>query len=82
MKHTMLPSSAQPSTSKHCVRYHSHRVWGRTFNIEDLVLRLVQSNKNCHKLSPPWEGLYVVMKVLRLGTYKFKTIDDKVFINA
>ena len=33
--------------------YHSHRVWGRAFNIRDLVLYLVQSNKNYHKLSPP-----------------------------
>ena len=34
-------------------RYHSHRVQGRAFNIGDLVLRLVQNNKNRHKLSPP-----------------------------
>jgi len=46
------------------------------------VLRLVQSNKNRHKLSPPWEGPYVVIEVLRPGTYKLKTIDGKVFINA
>ena len=37
-------------------RYHSHRVQGRAFNVRDLVLHLVQSNKNHHKLSPPWEG--------------------------
>ena len=46
--------------------YHSHRVWGRAFNIGDLVLHLdlVQSNKNRHKLSPPWEGPYVVVEIL------------------
>ena len=55
---------------------------GQSFNIEDQVLRLVQSNKNCHKLSLPWEGPYAVMKVLRPGTYKLKTIDGKVFANA
>ena len=33
--------------------YHSRRVRDRAFNIEDLVLRLVQSNKDHHKLSPP-----------------------------
>ena len=33
--------------------YHSRRVWGRAFNVGDLVLRLVQSNKDHHKLSPP-----------------------------
>ena len=30
--------------------YHSRRVWGRAFNVGDLVLYLVQSNKNRHKL--------------------------------
>ena len=37
-------------------RYHSHRVRGQAFNIGYLVLRLIQSNKNYHKLSSPWEG--------------------------
>ena len=63
-------------------RYHSRRVWGRAFNVGDLVLRLVQSNKNRHKLSPQWEGPYVIIKVLRPGTYKLRTIDGVVFINA
>ena len=45
-------------------QYHSHRVRGRAFNVGDLVLRLVQSNKNHHKLSPPWEGPYIIMEVL------------------
>ena len=63
-------------------RYHSHRVRGRAFNIGDLVLCLVQSNKNHHKLSLPWEGPYIATKVLRPGTYKLKTIDGEVFINA
>ena len=30
-------------------RYHSRRVRGRAYNVGDLVLRLVQSNKHCHK---------------------------------
>ena len=46
------------------------------------MLRLVQSNKNRHKLSPPWEGPYIIAEVLQPGTYKLKTIDDEVFINA
>ena len=50
-------------------RYHSRRVWGRAFNVGDLVLCLVQSSKDRHKLSPPWEGPYVIAKVLRLGAY-------------
>ena len=63
-------------------RYHDHRVRGQAFNVGDLVLRLVQSNKNRHKLSAPWEEPYVVAEVLRPGTYKLKTIDGEVFINA
>jgi hypothetical protein len=37
-------------------RYHSRRVRSQAFNIGDLVLRHVQSNKGPHKLTPPWEG--------------------------
>ena len=57
-------------------------MWGRAFNVGDLVLRLVQSNKDRHKLSPPWEGPYVVTEVLWPGAYKLKTIDGEVFANA
>jgi len=57
-------------------------VRGQAFNVEDLVLRLVQSNKDRHKLSPPWEGPYVVVEVLRPGAYKLKTINGEVFANA
>ena len=62
--------------------HHNHQVQGRTFNVRDLVLRLIQSNKNCHKLSPPWEGPYIIMEVLRPGAYKLKTIDSVVIINT
>ena len=36
--------------------YHSRSVRGRAFYIGDLALRLIQSNKDRHKLSPMWEG--------------------------
>ena len=62
--------------------YHSRRVWDRAFIVGDLVLRLVQSNKDRHKLSLPWEGSYVIVEVLRPGAYKLKTIDGEVFTNA
>ena len=45
-------------------RYHSRRVRDQAFNVGDLVLRLVQSSKDRHKLSPLWEGPYVVVEVL------------------
>ena len=34
-------------------QYHNRRVRDRAFNVGYLVLRLVQSNKDRHKLSPP-----------------------------
>ena len=57
-------------------------MWGRAFNVGDLVLHLAQSSKDCHKLSPAWEGTYIVVEVLQPGTYKLKTIDGEVFANA
>jgi hypothetical protein len=33
--------------------YHSRHIRGRALNVRDLVLRLKQSNKGCHKLTPP-----------------------------
>ena len=48
-------------------RYHSRRVRHRSFKEGDLVLRLKQQKE--HKLSPPWEGPFVVSKVLLNGSY-------------
>ena len=50
-------------------RYHSRRVRSRTFQEGDLVLRLIQDQSNMHKLSPPWEGPFVVSKNLHNGSY-------------
>ena len=49
-------------------RYHSCRVKIRTFQEGDLVLRLIQDQTNMHKLSPPWEGPFVVSKNLNNGS--------------
>jgi hypothetical protein len=46
------------------------------------VLRLVQSNMGCHKLLSSWEGPYVIIEVLKPGTYKLTTTDDEVLTNA
>ncbi|RLN17984.1 putative gag-pol precursor -orf2 [Panicum miliaceum] len=63
-------------------RHHSRKVQGRAFNIGDLVLRLVQDNRGRHKLTPPWEGPFVIAQVLRPGTYKLATPDGWIFSNA
>src|SRR3954462_6130954 len=50
-------------------RYHSCRIRTRTFQEGDLVLRLIQDQTDMHKLSPPWEGPFVISKNLHNGSY-------------
>jgi hypothetical protein len=49
--------------------YHSRKIRPLAFREGDLVLRLVQSTKGMHKLSPPWEGPFIVSRVLDNGAY-------------
>jgi hypothetical protein len=68
---------------QHAMRcYHSRTVWKRAFQVEDLVLRRVQSNKGSHKLSPLWEGPFIIDQVLRPGTYKLKDEAGRLITNA
>ena len=50
-------------------RYHNRRVKTRAFQEGDLVLRLIQDQTGIHKLSPAWEGPFVVSKNLHNGSY-------------
>ena len=50
-------------------RYHSRKVNPRVFREGDLVLRLVQRTAGMHKLSPPWEGPFIVSKALHNDAY-------------
>jgi hypothetical protein len=63
-------------------RYLARKVRSRDFNEGELVLRLRQDNHGRHKLSPPSEGPYVVVKVLNPDTYKLANEDDKELTNA
>jgi hypothetical protein len=72
----------------HCAKYqqtlqcyHEGNVRPREFHVRDLVLRQVQGSKNKHKLSPPWEGPFIVHEVLRPGTYKIHYEDGRVVTN-
>ena len=47
-----------------------------------MVLRLRQSNKGRHKLTPPWEGPYIVAQVLKPGTYKLANEKREILTNA
>jgi hypothetical protein len=63
-------------------RYHEDNVRPREFHVGDLVLRRVQGSKDRHKLSPPWEGPFIIHEVLRPGTYKIQYEDGWVVSNA
>ena len=63
-------------------RYQAQRVRRRDLNKGDLVLRLRQDNRGRHKLSPPWEGPYIIAEVLKPGTYKLANENGEVLTNA
>jgi hypothetical protein len=58
-------------------RYHSRRVKSRSFQEGDLVLRLVQRTKGMHKLSPPWEGPFIISKALGNSSYYLTDMRDE-----
>jgi hypothetical protein len=41
-------------------RYHARGVRSRDLQVGDLVLRLRQDARGWHKLTPPWEGPFIV----------------------
>ena len=51
-------------------RYHEKRIRARTLAIGDYILRRVQNQEGRNKLSPKWEGPYMVVRVLRPGAFK------------
>jgi hypothetical protein len=46
------------------------------------VLRRSQNNKGRHKLTPPREGLYIIVEVLKPDTYKLSNEKGEIFTNA
>ena len=63
-------------------RYHERKIRGRILEVGDLVLQRTQSMKEKHKLSPPWEGPYMVTEVIRPGTYRLKDDNGNVLTNT
>jgi hypothetical protein len=62
--------------------YHARRVRSQDFQVGDLVLRLRQDARGCHKLTPPWEGPFIIAKILKPGTYKLANNQGEVYSNA
>jgi hypothetical protein len=63
-------------------RYQERKIRGRTLEVGDLVLRRVQSTKKKHKLSPPWQGSYTIVEVIRPSTYQLKDSDGNILTNT
>jgi hypothetical protein len=51
-------------------RYHDRNIKETSFNVGDLVLRRIQKTDGMHKLSAPWEGPFIVTKVISPSTYR------------
>jgi hypothetical protein len=51
-------------------RYHNKVVRHRSFVVGDLVLRRILTGEGRHKLSPLWEGPFIISKVTQLGSYR------------
>jgi hypothetical protein len=52
--------------------YHDHNVRETSFNVGNLVLRRIQKTDGMHKLSPPWEGPFIVTEVINPSTYRLQ----------
>jgi hypothetical protein len=61
-------------------RYHARGV--RLRDLGDLVLRLRQDARGRHKLTPPWEGPFIIAKIMKPGTYKLANNQGEVYSNA
>ena len=63
-------------------RHHARRIRPRGFQVGDMVLRLRQDNRGRHKLTPPWEGPFIIARVLKPGTYKLSNSRGEIYSNA
>jgi transposase InsO family protein len=63
-------------------RYHARGVRSQDLQVGDLVLRLRQDARGCHKLTPSWEGPFIIAKILKPGTYKRANSQGEVYSNA
>jgi hypothetical protein len=57
-------------------RYHDKAVRHRSFAMGDLVLLRVLTREGWHKLSPPWEGPFIIAEVTRSVSYRLTQMDD------
>jgi hypothetical protein len=69
---TLIQSARYQQTLR---RYHDKTIRHRSFIVGDLVLRQILTGEGRHKLSPLWEGPFMVAEVTRLGSYRLTQMD-------
>ncbi|WVZ89345.1 hypothetical protein U9M48_035766 [Paspalum notatum var. saurae] len=63
-------------------RYHDRNMRPHSFSIGELVLCRVLKTAGQHKLSPPWEGPYIVTEVTHPGSYRLSQMDGTLIGNS
>jgi hypothetical protein len=69
---TVIQSARYQQTLR---RYHDKAIRHRSFAVGDLVLRRILTGEGRHKLSPLWEGPFMVAEVTRPGSYRLTQMD-------
>jgi hypothetical protein len=69
---TVIQSARYQQTLR---RYNDKAVRHRSFEVGDLVLRRILTGEGRHKLSPLWEGPFIVSKITRPGSYRLTQMD-------
>jgi hypothetical protein len=69
---TVIQSDRYQQTMR---RYHDKAIRHRSIAVRDLVLRRILTGEGRHKLSPLWEGPFIVSAVTRPGSYRLTQMD-------
>jgi hypothetical protein len=69
---TVIQSARYQQTLR---RHHDRAIWHRSFAVGDLVLCRILTGEERHKLSPLWEGPFIVAEVTRPGSYRLTQMD-------
>jgi hypothetical protein len=75
----VIQSARYQQTLRRC---HNKAVRQQSFSVGDLVLRRILTGEGRHKLSPLWEGPFIVAEVNRLGSYRLTQMDDTEIRNS
>jgi hypothetical protein len=60
----------------------SRRIFIGAHSLPPSLVRRIGPSKDRHKLSPPWEGPFIIHQVLRSETYKIQYEDGQVVSNT